>query len=231
MQLPLRIRNLGAQLRETVLLGLALPLKLVERLLPLDELCFRGMAVLVGFLALLEGELDAANDADVFVHRDANSKDVLGCLPLVELLDADLEGGEVVEGRRERFGELDGRESMEGAGKVGRRFREILALLDDAIYGFEEVLELNFKGVEVLLAIVKKLDCSQCDFELILGAGGRSTSSVSMNLAVLESPPKPKRPLFSVGNGGLCTRCLMSLLNDSDSRKSFKSLSWRRIGC
>lgn len=98
MQLPFRIGNLGAQLRETILLGLALSLEFVERLLPLDELCFRGMAVLVGFLALLEGELDAANDADVFVDRDANGEDVLGCLPLVELLDANLEGGEVVEG-------------------------------------------------------------------------------------------------------------------------------------
>lgn len=114
---------------------------------------------------------------------------------------------------------------MEGAGKVGSCFREVFTLLDNAIDGFEEVLELGLESVEVLFAIMEKLDYSQYDLELILEVGSCSTSSVSMNLAVLESPPKPKRPLFSVGNGGLCTRCLMSLLSDSDSRKSFRSLS------
>jgi len=51
----------------------------------------------VGFLALLEGEFDTANDADVFIHRDADGEDVLLRLAFMELFDANLKFGELVE--------------------------------------------------------------------------------------------------------------------------------------
>lgn len=42
-------------------------------------------------LSLLEGQLDRANKSDVFINGDTKREDILLRLPLMELLNADLE--------------------------------------------------------------------------------------------------------------------------------------------
>lgn len=49
-------------------------------------------------LTLLEGKLDRGDDTDIFIHGDTDSQYILLGLALVELLNADLKEGEVVEG-------------------------------------------------------------------------------------------------------------------------------------
>lgn len=73
---------------------------------------------MVGFLALLEGLLDAADQADVFVDDDAEGQDVLLRLAVVEVADAGLDVGEAFERGRKRGGELDEREGVEGGAEV-----------------------------------------------------------------------------------------------------------------
>ena len=91
MHPPLRIGNVRAQLIETILLAPALSEQFILRALALLQLCFRRMPRMVRFLTLLECRLDATNQAYVFINYDTEGENVLLCLTIVELTNAELD--------------------------------------------------------------------------------------------------------------------------------------------
>lgn len=110
-----------------------------------------------GALALVEGLLDAADEADVLIDDEAEGECVVGGLAGVEVVDAELEVGEGGERGGEGGGELDLGEGGERRAEVGGGGGEGAALADGEGEGGVQGFELVFEGVEVDAAVEEPL--------------------------------------------------------------------------
>ena len=90
MHLPLRVADIRAQLVQPILLRLALPKQLVLSVLPLLHLRLRRVPGVERFLTLGKGHLDASNQPDVFVDRNAEGQDILLRLSFVQFFNSEL---------------------------------------------------------------------------------------------------------------------------------------------